>query len=129
MERIYPLVQEGNNPKDVLLSLSKIFFYEVDYKKIPKLNLTIQEIYPAQINKEIHYETMAKIRQSIIFKVMVSELVIFTSVFGGIYLFKYPITSSEYWLYLGNNAVAIVGIIMTSTIAVVLFFYRGKQRT
>jgi len=129
MNRVYPMVQEGRNtPDDILLSLSKIFFYENEYEKLPDLNSTMEKALQSRPFEEARKSFFARIRQHTVFKCIVCDLAIILLIFGGIYFFKYPIELSDYWTYLGNNAATVVGAITASTLAVMLFFYRGKPR-
>lgn len=128
MNRVYPMVQEGRNTDDdILLSLSKIFFYENDYGSIPKLNSAIESSLQLKQLDEANLSTVSKMRKSTLLKCIISDVALVLLVFGGIYVLKYPVTISEYWTYLGSNAATVIGAIVASTLAVVLFFYRARS--
>lgn len=129
MNRIYPMVQDGHNTDDdILLSLSKIFFYENEYDRLPDLNSAMEKTFQKRTFEEKHEGFLARARQNTIFKCAISDIGMILLIFGGIYILRYPIEPSAYWIYLGNNAATIVGAIAASTLGVILFFHRGKPR-
>lgn len=118
MTRIYPLIQEGRNTNgDMLLSLSKIFFYENEYEKFPELNTTIEQTLQSRTYEERKWHIPDRVKQNVAVRCVIGIGIIIIVIFAGIYILKYPATT-DYWQYVGQNAATITAAIVASSVAI-----------
>jgi hypothetical protein len=129
MTRIYPMIQEGRNTSDdILLSLSKIFFYENEYERLPEFNLTMDQTLQFRSYEEKRWHIPTKLKQNIALRCVIGIMVIITAILGAIYVLKSPSGTTEYWQFVGQNAATVAGAIVTSSVAISIFIW-SRART
>lgn len=122
MNRVYPIIQDGNiTSDDIITSLSKLFFYENDYERLPELNATLEKTLTSRPPEEKKLNILTRTWQNIAFRCVLSTVAVLLLILGGIYVLKYPITPYDYWAYLGTNAATVIGSIVASSVAINLF--------
>jgi len=127
MNRIYPLIQDGRNTSDdILVSLSRIFFYENEYENLPDLNATIEQALQPRTYEERKWHVPARIKENVALRCAVGIVIITFLIFAGIYILKYP-TSADYWQYVGQNAATVAGTIVASSVAISVFIFSRRK--
>ncbi len=130
LERVYPLIENGKNTnEDILLSLSKLFFYDNEYEGLKELNLTIEQTLQPKIEIDQKNFTFTRLKENSLFVGITSSISIVFIVLIGIYILKYPISFDDYRNYIGINAATIIASIVASTVALNTFLVKRKPKS
>jgi len=132
IDRIYPLIREGRNTNDILLSLSRFFFYEKEYNQLHLINSELEgTLSPGPFEGKRGLEEFLGnlVRTNFFLASFLLLVIVAASALAGVCLLRYPTLRFEgYWDYVSTKSAEIIMGILAAW-AALLYILHTRYRS